>query len=93
MEATKTLRTEPPKNLIAIQDEFVSTVNAGHARWSHRKGFEWQKDRIGGHYARIYRGAQNRAHKDLAKWGFTVEQRAEIIRQAHEVAVLERNAE
>lgn len=88
-----TRRIEPPKNLMAIQDEFVATINAAHARWSHRKGFMWQKDRIGGHYARVYHGAQRKAHKDLAKWGFTTEQCAEIIRQAHEIAVLERNAE
>jgi hypothetical protein len=81
------------KTLTAIQDQFIQRINAAHSRWSHRKGFEWQKDCIGGHYGRVYYGAQKEAHKQLSKYGFSIAQRMEIIKQAHDVAILERNAE
>lgn len=80
-----------PKSIIAIQDEFVATVNAGFARWSHRKGIAYQ--RCGGHYSRIRGGAYKKAERALTKIGFTPVQIKQIIKDADDIAELERNAE
>jgi hypothetical protein len=71
--------------LIQIQDRYVETVNAGIARWSHRKD--------GGHSDRIRRGAYHQAQKQLASIGFTSEQTEQAIKDARDMAELERNAE
>ena len=76
--------------LIAIQDEYIETVNAGIARWSHRpKNFGIG----GGHADRILRGATRRAETRLHKVGFTDKaQIAQVIRDARDMALLEREA-
>ncbi len=75
-----------PASIISIQQQYIETVNAGHARWSHRPD--------GGHIGRIQRGAWRRADKALRKLGFDVQQDIDgIIGQARDMAVLERNAE
>ncbi len=68
--------------LIAIQDQYISTVNIGIARWSHRKN--------GGHADRIKRGAFSRARISLRTIGFNDSQIRQIIQDASEVALLER---
>ena len=74
------------KTLIGIQEEYVETLNAGIARWSHRTN--------GGHSSRISRGARNAATRELRKLGFTDEKQiARIIQDAREMAALERNAQ
>lgn len=73
------------RSLIQIQDQYVETVNAGYARWSHRKN--------GGHRPRINRGARHVAEKQLRKWGFTEPQIDQIIRDAQDMAQLIRLAE
>ncbi len=81
-----------PKSMITIQDEFVATVNAGFARWSHRKGTAFQA--CGGHYSRIRGGAWKKAERELKKIGFTdPAQIKQIINDAEDMAKLERNAE
>jgi hypothetical protein len=82
---------EPNKNMIQIQDEFVATVNAGFSRWSHRK--PWAGRQAGGHFGRIWSGAYRKAAKALALWGFTDKQIREIIKDADDMAKLERNAD
>lgn len=70
--------------MIQIQDELAETVNAGIARWSHRKG--------GGHAGRIRGGAIKQARRKLAKLGFTEPQINHAIKDALDVAELERRA-
>jgi len=70
--------------LIGIQEEYISTLNAGLARWSHRKD--------GGHAGRIARGARHTAEKQLRKLGFTDQQVQQIIKDARDMAELERNS-
>jgi hypothetical protein len=72
------------KNMIAVQDEYVETVNAGFARWSHRKD--------GGHFSRIRRGAWHRAEKALSRIGYNASQISQIIKDADDMAILERNS-
>jgi hypothetical protein len=78
MEATQ-------MTLIQVQEQYIETVNAGIARWSHRKN--------GGHADRVRRGAFHLAEKQLAKLRFTQEQIAQAIKDARDIAELERNAE
>lgn len=81
-------------NLIKIQDDYVATVEAAYSRWSHRRGEFWEIDRIGGHYSRIVGAARQKAIQTLVnKAGFTLEQAKAAVTQAHDVALLERNAE
>ena len=70
------------KNMIAIQQEYMETVSLGMDRWSHR--------RDGGHSSRIRHGAARKAHESLVKLGFTDEQAKQIIRDAHDMMLLER---
>jgi len=78
-------KLEPAKNLIAIQDEYVETINTGIARWAHRKK--------GGHMPRIMRGARHKAEKALRQWGFNDRQIDAVIADAKDMAALIRNAE
>ena len=72
--------------IIEIQEEYIETVNAGIARWSHRVG--------GGHSARISRGARHKAEKSLRHLGYTDQKQInEIIADARDMASLIRNAE
>ena len=72
--------------LIGIQEQYIETLNAGLARWSHRKD--------GGHSSRISRGARHTAEKQLRKLGFSDQnQIAQIIQDARDMAALERNAD
>lgn len=73
-----------PKTLIEIQDEYVATLNNGIARWAHR--------RDGGHMSRIARGARRKAEAALDKLGFGEAQIAQAIKDARDVAELERLA-
>lgn len=72
------------KTLIGIQEEYVATVNAGIARWAHRKD--------GGHAGRIMRGARRRAEGELRRLGFTDSQVAAAIGDARDMAALLRLA-
>ena len=74
------------KTLIGIQEEYVETLNAGLARWSHRKD--------GGHSHRIARGARHAAETQLRKLGFTDEKQiGQVIQDARDMATLERNSD
>ena len=70
------------RNLIQIQREFIDTVNSGFARWSKF-----------GHFPRIYRGAWRRASGHLSKLGYTDSQIKVALRDALDIAELERIAE
>lgn len=71
------------KTLIAIQEEYIETVNSGIERWSHRKG--------GGHMRRISRGAHHKAEAALRKIGYVSQDQIDsVIKQAREMAELER---
>lgn len=74
------------KTLIAIQQNYIDTVNAGIARWSHRKE--------GGHSGRISRGARHAAEKQLRRLGYSNQaQIDQIIQDARDMAALERLAD
>jgi SOS response regulatory protein OraA/RecX len=73
------------KTLIELQDAYIATVNAGEARWSHRPD--------GGHARRVRRGAARKLHDALARRGYTAEQISAAIRDASDVAKLERYSE
>jgi len=73
------------KSLIEIQQAYIDAVNAGAARWAHR--------RDGGHMPRIARGARRRLERALTGLGFTPEGVAEALKQARDMAELERMAE
>ena len=73
------------KTLIGIQEEYIETLNAGLARWSHRKD--------GGHSHRIARGARHTAEKQFRKLGFTDQQIPQLIKDARDMAELERNSD
>ena len=80
------MKTTQTQTLIGIQEKYIETLNAGIARWSHRKD--------GGHASRISRGARHAAEKQLRKIGFTDEKQiAQIIQDARDMATLERLAE
>jgi hypothetical protein len=75
----------PKLNLIQIQDEYVETLNAGIARWAHR--------RDGGHSHRIAHGARKTAEKRLRRLGFTEQSQIDrAIQDARDMAALIRNA-
>lgn len=83
--------TPKATGLIGIQDEYVETVNAGIARWSHRRKRDgWD---LGGHANRILHGAHRVAAKKLTKLGFTQEQIRVVLKDAWEMAALIRHAE
>ncbi len=81
------------KTLIGIQDEYIQSVLAGVARWSHRKAPRWSSYRYGGHFSRIVRGAHSKASGDLARIGFVGEAAEQVIAQAYDMARLEMDAE
>ena len=87
---SRTGTREPKRNLVQIQDRFVERVNAAYSRWSHRKRLDHQ--RCGGHYGRSRSAAYREAMRDLLKWGFTPEQARAAIKDASDMADLERNA-
>ena len=74
------------QTLIGIQEQYIETLNAGIARWSHRKD--------GGHAGRIARGARHAAEKQLRRLGYQDEKQiAQIITDARDMATLERLAD
>ena len=75
-----------PQTLIRIQEQYIETLNAGIARWAHRKD--------GGHSDRISRGARHTAEKQLRRLGFSDQKQIDqIIKDARDMAVLERNSD
>jgi len=76
-------QTKNTHTLIGIQEEYISTINAGFARWS-----------IGGHMSRISRGARHTAEKRLRKVGFSDDKQIrQIIQDARDMAALERDSD
>ena len=71
--------------LTTMQDEYIAIVNAGHARWAHRR------DR--GHFPRIERGARKRLERGLARLGFNASQVAVSVQEARDMAELIRISE
>jgi hypothetical protein len=80
--------TRPRKTLTELQDEFVETVNAGIARWSHRHKLQWQVG--GGHANRIYHGAVSKLKGGLEKWDYTPDQIEACTKDARDMAELVR---
>lgn len=72
-------------SLIETQQEYIDTVNAGILRWSHRRG--------GGHAHRVIRGATHKLQTALLAHGFTAQQAIHAIKDAREMAELERNSD
>ncbi|MCI0561929.1 MAG: hypothetical protein MN733_25870 [Nitrososphaera sp.] len=80
------------QTLIGIQQEYIETVNAGIARWSHRPKGHYEIG--GGHTGRIARGARNKAEKALRQLGYTDQKQIEAaIKDARDMAELERMAD
>lgn len=69
------------KNLIGIQDRYMSRVQEANAKWSHRND--------GGHSARTRRAARREAERGLTGLGFTQTQVAAAIRDAQDMIALE----
>lgn len=72
-------------SLIEAQQEYIDTVNAGILRWSHRRG--------GGHSHRTRRGATNKLQSALLGAGFTAQQAIQAVKDARDMAELERNTD
>lgn len=70
-------------SLIKSQQEYIDTVNAGILRWSHRRG--------GGHAHRVTRGATHKLQAALLAAGFTAQQALQAVKDARDMAELERN--
>lgn len=83
-------RIEPKLNLIAIQDALVLDVNCALAKWAHRPGSAWA---YGGHAERSIRAAKRKARLALAKWELSPAQIEQAIKDAMDMAELERIAE
>lgn len=82
------------KSITQIQEAYIDTVNAGRARWGHRPGIKGIADGVGGHMARIYRGARRAAEREFAKHNcWTPEQVNIMIQDAKDMAELQRKAE
>jgi len=64
------------QTMIAIQDDYIAKVLTCST----------------GHIRRVRRGARNAAFVKLAKMGYTTEQCRQIVSDADDMAVLERNA-
>jgi hypothetical protein len=80
--------------LIGIQEEYIETVNAGIARWSHRKGTPGLGTGVGGHADRISRGARHKAEGQLRRIGYADQKQIDqIIADARDMAALERLAQ
>ena len=71
-------------SLISIQQEYIDAVNLGHFRWGHRPN--------GGHLPRIKRAAHRKLEAALGRLGYTPEQAHRAIRDAADMAALERLA-
>jgi hypothetical protein len=80
------------KTLISIQQQYIDTVNAGLARWAHRKGIRGVAAGVGGHAARIVHGAHRKAVAELARLGYSEQMIAQAMRDAKDMAELERLA-
>lgn len=79
------------RNLIQIQQDYIDTVSAGIDRWQHRQ-LRYRGSLDAGHAGRIRSGAFRRAMKALLAWGYTDKQARQVIRDAHDVMLLERAA-
>jgi hypothetical protein len=71
--------------LVSVQDRYIETVLSAKNRWSHRKD--------GGHAGRARRAAARKAHKSLLSMGFSDMQACHAIKDAHDMVILELNAE
>lgn len=80
------------KLILTIVNLWVDAILAAHSRWGHRKGSSFE-DGIGGHYWRRVRAARARAFKALRMWGYTVSVAGMLVRDAHDIALLEIGAE
>jgi hypothetical protein len=81
---------QPKLNMIQIQQRYIERINAAFDRWSYRPKPSWQK--AGGHYGRAHRAARREAVRALFAWGFSEEQANLTIRQADDMAELERDS-
>ena len=80
-----------PQTLIAIQEQYVETLNVGIERWAHRPKTPYSVG--GGHADRIARGARHKAEKQLRRLGHTDQtQITSILNDARDMAALLRNA-
>jgi hypothetical protein len=66
------------QSLIQVQTEYIDTMRAAIQRWS-----------FAGHYPRIRKGAWNKAFKALGNLGFRDDVARLLIKDAHDVLILE----
>lgn len=71
--------------LIGLQQEYIDNVNSAKARWAHRKD--------GGHSRRTIGAAHKRLRNRLTTLGFSQMQIDAAIKDARDIAELERIAE
>jgi hypothetical protein len=72
---------DPKQNIQQIVDEYVETVNAARARWSHRKG--------GGQSGRTIGAAMKTLRTKVARWGYNETQTRQVLSDARDIAALE----
>lgn len=77
--------------ICAAQEEFTATINAGYARWEHRKRPGHSLNMMG-HYGRIYGGARKKLAAHLRRFGVKEAQIPVLIQDAVDVAELQRLA-
>jgi hypothetical protein len=78
------------QTLIAIQDTLVLDVNCAIAKWAHRPGSAWS---YGGHADRSIRAAKRKARARLERLGMSPSEVEYAVKQALDVAELERISE
>jgi hypothetical protein len=90
VKAPQNGKRSPSLNLIQIQERYIEEVNAAFARWDHRPKPPWEA--AGGHFGRRRRAAYRQALRALRGWGFNDNEAGQMLKQADDIAELERKA-
>ncbi len=81
---------QPPYTLIGIQQEYIDKINGCYARWGVRRDHDHTYVPF---LSRVARGARHTAERKLLRCGFRPEQIPALIKDARDMAELERLAE
>ncbi len=81
---------QPPYTLIGIQEEYIAAVNGCYARWGVRRDHGYTYVPF---LTRVARGARHTAERKLMRCGFHSEQIPALIKDAIDMAELERISE
>ena len=81
---------QPPFTLIGIQEEYIAKINGCYARWGERRDHGYTYVPF---LTRVARGARRTAERKLLLCGYRPEQIPALIKDAIDMASLERLAE